>query len=340
MFKLGYLGVVVVSWVVSSFITGKVLEQYNRPFLLTYINMSSLVMYLPIYWLMPDTVPVDTKSEDEESLLGEKCDYGSIPSEDEAGSPQEGSDGTNGNIILYCFIFSVLWFAANFFTNSSLLFTSVASQTILSSTSSFFTLVMGCVVGVELFSKRKLVGLCFSFIGVCLVTMSDFHSATGTESSEKSMASTLTGDSFALIGALVYGGYTTLFKHKEKLVSKYNMNLVFGLIGLCTLTTMWPTYFVYQKYINPLETLDFPPSTTILMLILFNCSLSFISNYCWAKSVMLLSSPLVVTMGLTMTIPLAMLGDMIFNHKPFSLHYVFGAFYIIQGFIIIDGFAK
>lgn len=334
MFKLGYLGVVVISWVLSSFITGKVLEQYNRPFLLTYINMSSLVLYLPIYYLMRNGN--EQKDDEGQLLLEKKADYGSIITEE---SKEQQSQG---NILLYCFMFSVLWFAANFFTNSSLLFTSVASQTILSSTSSFFTLVMGCIIGVELFSKRKLLGLCFSFIGVCLVTMSDFHSATGADASQQqsSMSITLTGDSFALIGALVYGCYTTLFKHKEKLVSRYDMNLVFGLIGLCTLTTMWPTYFLYQKYINPFETLDFPPSSTILMLILFNCSLSFISNYCWAKSVILLSSPLVVTMGLTMTIPLAMLGDMIFNHKPFSLHYLFGAFYIIQGFIIIDGFAK
>lgn len=328
MFNYGYLGVVVVSWVVSSFITGKVLEQYNRPFLLTYINMSALVMYLPIHYLMR----VSKKNEEQLSLLEKDEEgYGSTPQEIE----------DPGNIVVYCFIFSVLWFAANFFTNSSLLFTSVASQTLLCSTSSFFTLAIGCVIGVELFSHRKLLGLFFSLIGVCLVTTSDLHSATGAEAAaQKSMASTLTGDSFALIGAVVYGSYTILFKYKEKLVSRYDMNLVFGLIGLCTLTTMWPTYFLYQRFINPLETLDFPPSTTVLMLILSNCLLSFVSNYCWAKSVMLLDSPLVVTMGLTMTIPIAMLGDMIFNGKPFSLHYVFGAFYIMQGFVIIDGFAK
>ena len=39
--------------------------------------------------------------------------------------------------------FISLWFGANLVTNASLSYTSVASQTILSTTSSFFTLIIG-----------------------------------------------------------------------------------------------------------------------------------------------------------------------------------------------------
>lgn len=320
---LAYLGVVVVSWVMSSFVTGRVMDVYQKPFLMTYINMSSLVLYLPLYFIWtPSHSPKDC---DEESCLMEKHTYGTIL--------QEPATNNNGRLILLTFLFAILWFLANFFTNSSLAYTSVASQTILSSTSSFFTMAIGALVGIELFTGRKLLGLFSSFIGVYLVTMSDFQLPSA------STGRSFIGDGLALAGALVYGGYTTLFKSRERLVQKYNMNLVFGLIGLFTLCTCWPLYFVYNKYIQQ-EPLELPPTSAIYMLILFNCALSFISNFCWAKAVMTLKSPLVVTTGLTMSIPLAMLSDVLFNSQPFSWRYLVGAFYIVQGFIIIDGFSK
>ena len=60
-----------------------------------------------------------------------------------------------------------------------------------------------------------------------------------------------------------------------------------------------------------------------------------ISDYCWAYS-MLLTSPLVVTVGLSMTIPLSLIGQMILNSQTSSLIYWFGAAVVLSSFIFIN----
>ena len=49
---------------------------------------------------------------------------------------------------------------------------------------------------------------------------------------------------------------------------------------------------------------------------------------------MLKTSPLVVTVGLSLTIPLAIIGDY-FLHKPSTLQAIFGATLVIIGFLIV-----
>lgn len=55
--------------------------------------------------------------------------------------------------------FAVIWFAANWSFVAGLAYTSVASGTTLGSTSGFFTLLLGSMVGTELFSPGKLVSV-------------------------------------------------------------------------------------------------------------------------------------------------------------------------------------
>jgi hypothetical protein len=55
--------------------------------------------------------------------------------------------------------FCVLWFIANYFSNAALEYTDVSSFTIISSMSGFFTLLIGSVVGVEVFTWTKLSAL-------------------------------------------------------------------------------------------------------------------------------------------------------------------------------------
>ncbi|RKP32023.1 hypothetical protein METBISCDRAFT_21929 [Metschnikowia bicuspidata] len=68
--------------------------------------------------------------------------------------------------------FFVLWFLTNLATNASLSFTSVASQTILSSTS-FFILLVGAFYIIEI-NMKKVLGIFLSFCGVIIVSKIDF----------------------------------------------------------------------------------------------------------------------------------------------------------------------
>ena len=60
---------------------------------------------------------------------------------------------------------------------------------------------------------------------------------------------------------------------------------------------------------------------------------------CWAYA-MLLTSPLVVTVGLSLTIPLSLVGQMILNSQTSSLAYWIGAGIVFLSFIFINHESK
>lgn len=242
--------------------------------------------------------------------------------------------------------FCVLWFIANFATNASLAYTSVASQTMLSSTSSFFTLFIGALGKVETVTKPKLIGSILSFLGIALVTQSDSLQGhlpikPGMVSGVSTLAahddftswSSMIGNVLAITGALFYGIYSTLLKIKVRDESMINMKIFFGFVGLCTLLFMWPTLIIlhYMGW----ERFTIPRDPKVIAIILINMMITFVSDFCWAKA-MLLTSPLTVTVGLSITIPVAMFGDMLFKKKSMPVEYLLGGLLILISFFIIS----
>ena len=57
-----------------------------------------------------------------------------------------------------------------------------------------------------------------------------------------------------------------------------------------------------------------------------------ISDYCWARSVVLLG-PLLTTLGMALTIPFSMVVDSFYEHKDYNWHFFVGAFLIIIAFV-------
>ncbi|CCE62887.1 hypothetical protein TPHA_0D02500 [Tetrapisispora phaffii CBS 4417] len=263
--------------------------------------------------------------------------------------------------ILLSLEFCSLWFLANLMTNSSLAYTSVASQTILSSTSSFFTLFIGYIWNIEKITKSKTLGSLVSFIGIILVTHSDYYHyddnyppRTNPHSSlitfAKEIINILTtsdndeeygnspfrmfiGNLLALAGALLYSVYSILLKKKVQDESRLNMHVFFGFVGFFTLVLFWPVIVLLQYY--GWETIELPPTNTIAIIVLINCLITFVSDYCWANA-MLLTTPLTVTVGLSLTIPLAMFGDLLFVNKKMNWVYIFGAILIMGSFFVIN----
>ena len=74
--------------------------------------------------------------------------------------------------------FCLLWFCANYFAAACLEYTTVASSTILASTSSIWTLLSGSILRVERFTLRKFIGVCASLGGVALISMVDVSGET------------------------------------------------------------------------------------------------------------------------------------------------------------------
>lgn len=242
--------------------------------------------------------------------------------------------------VLLSLQFVILWFLANLATNASLSYTTVASQTILSSTSSFFTLLIGFLYSVEKINTNKVTGIVLSFLGVVIVTKVD--TSGSSESSPdipiKPASLILIGNALALGGALIYGIYTILLKvritiphlNKER---NLNTHLFFGFVGIFCLVLLWPIIILLHWL--GWETFELPSTRETIILLSINAAITFISDLCWCKAV-LLTSPLTVTVGLSMTIPLAMVGDWVIKRVSVNGWYLFGAVIVTLGFLIIN----
>ncbi|GAA5807466.1 hypothetical protein MFLAVUS_000827 [Mucor flavus] len=230
------------------------------------------------------------------------------------------------------FTFCFLWFFANYTTNASLAYTNVASSTIISSMSGLFTLGIGALFGVEKLSILKIVSVSLSFGGVVIVSYSDQLSKP--DSNGFAIPAPLIGDLLALCGAFFYGCYTTILKLKIVDESRIDMPLFFGFVGAFNVLLMWP-FFPILHYIG-LEEFQLPYSISIWVMILLNAFIgTFLSDYLWLLS-MLMTSPLVVTLGISLTIPLALVGDVVFKHFMPGLQYAIGATLVVVGFLIVN----
>src|SRR5690606_30679737 len=107
--------------------------------------------------------------------------------------------------------FCAIWFTANYFSGFCFKYTTVASGTILSCTSSIWTLFLGSMLGVERFTKSKLLAILISFCGIAIVSMVD-TSKSSAASAPKTVGEILLGDFLSLVGAILYAAYTTLLK--------------------------------------------------------------------------------------------------------------------------------
>ena len=107
------------------------------------------------------------------------------------------------------FMISPLWFAAQLCFNYSLLYTSVTSNSILSTSSSVFTFGLSVYFVGERYNAERLVAIAAYVLGSVLVTLSD-HRDNGAGSSPTT--STNFGNALTVLAAALYAGYTTAIR--------------------------------------------------------------------------------------------------------------------------------
>ncbi|KAK5167755.1 uncharacterized protein LTR77_007454 [Saxophila tyrrhenica] len=234
--------------------------------------------------------------------------------------------------------FCILWFLANYLVAVSLEYTTVASSTILTSTSSVFTLVFGVLFKVELFTWRKLLGILASLSGIILVSSVDLSGTSGDaehrgDFPEKTPRELFIGNALAFLSAGTYGVYTVFMKKRIDDESKINMPLFFGFVGLANVLLLWPGFFLLH-FIG-LETFELPHDKTVLAIILTNCVASLLADMAWAYAV-LLTTPIVVTVGLSLTIPLSLVGQMVLNAQTATAIYWVGAVVVVASFVFVN----
>lgn len=229
-----------------------------------------------------------------------------------------------------------LWFLANYFIAACLEYTTVASSTILSSTSGIFTLAFGAALKVEAFTIRKLVGVLASLAGIIMISMVDLTRNTDKNRGSfphKSNGQLAIGDLLALASALLYGIYTIMMKKRIGNESRVDMLLFFGFVGVFNLIILLPGFPILHY--SGIETFELPPTKRIMAIVLINSATSFVSDLCWAYSIML-TSPLITTVGLSLSIPLSLFGQMIINGQTSGVLYWIGACVVLLSFVFIN----
>ncbi|TIA87192.1 hypothetical protein E3P99_03328 [Wallemia hederae] len=287
---------VAVLWVFSYEITDKLFEiGYKKPFLLTYLSSAAFTPYLIPY------------------LLWHK-----VPNQNQLNPSQT---------LNLAYKFTFYWILANFSINASLQFTSVASSTILSSTSGLWTFLLGCLVSVESFEFTKLLAVFASIVGSVLVALDDVHGVDHVFN-----ALSILGDSLALLSAVSFSVYILLLKKAVGSESNIDFPLFLGYIGVINTVCFWPILVILHY--TGIETFQVPDNSTVLIILGLNMLITFSSDYLYLQA-MLKTTPLVATIGISLCLPFSILSDWWMGQLHLTAYGLLGSVFVLGSFIVL-----
>ncbi|XP_059636201.1 uncharacterized vacuolar membrane protein YML018C-like [Cornus florida] len=197
-----------------------------------------------------------------------------------------------------------------------------------------FTLFIGAALGHSI-NAAKVVSVVISMAGVAMTTLGKTWSTDGSQLSKSTNGKhSLVGDLFAILSALTL----LLKKFTGEGGEKVDMQKLYGYIGLFSLVALW----WLSNMASPLTAMGIEPEFTIphsakMEGILFaNCFVgSFLCDYFWALGVVW-TTPLVAALGVSLTIPLAMLADMVVHGQHYSAIYIIGSAQVFVGFVMVN----
>lgn len=223
------------------------------------------------------------------------------------------------------------WFLAQLTFNLSLKYTTVTSNTILSSASSLFTFLVSLAFLGERFTWLKLCSVLLCMGGTIIVSLGDSQSGLRTVASNP-----LLGDIFALVSAGLYAVYITLIRKKlpddDGESGEASTAQFLGFLGLFNVFIFLPVVLTLNfTKLESFSTLTWKQLGLIIGKGLLD---NVLSDYLWAKAV-LLTSTTVATAGLTIQVPLAAIVDTLTGNAPRLMDYL-GAVAVMIGFTGIN----
>ncbi|KAG8471245.1 hypothetical protein KFE25_009666 [Diacronema lutheri] len=233
-------------------------------------------------------------------------------------------------------LISPLWFAANLAYITSLALTSVTSSTIISTTSSLFTLLLSLAILDEQLSAAKAAGVALCMAGNALTALADraqSAAARGGGGGGSISRHAILGDAVCLVGAMLYGLYTVLIRRLMADDESYSIALFFGLLGAANAIALLPVVLVlHVTGVEPLGELSAKLMCMIVVKGLFD---NVLSDFLWAKAIVL-TSPTAATVGLSLTIPIAMATDAALHGIHPSALGTLAALSVCAGFVLIN----
>ncbi|KAF4740712.1 hypothetical protein FOZ62_028635 [Perkinsus olseni] len=300
------LGLIVLALVIIIFVASGVAIQliftngdYRKPLALTVYSLTLAALLLPI-----------------QPLLG-RCRSESGSGNSDGSECRDHSTAARWPRKRYVCLLGVLWFAAQLTYNTSLLYTSVATNSSLSSSSAIFTFIFSIVI--LRYPLLRVVPILATLLCVSGVVVTAINQPKPDASS--AVRETPLGYVLALGSACCYGVFTCCLK--RWVLDEGRMVYVFGMFGVIALIIGVPSVIVC--HFTGLEKLVLPTWAQWGAITANAIIGSVVSDYMLSVAVILLS-PLVVSLGLAMTIPLSLLADgLILRLHTFKAIYLLGA---------------
>ncbi|KAL9228308.1 hypothetical protein vseg_003902 [Gypsophila vaccaria] len=222
------------------------------------------------------------------------------------------------------------WFLAQLTFNLSLKYTTVTSNTILSTSSSLFTFLLALAFLGEMFTWLKLIGVLLCMGGTVIVSLGDSESGLSALNTNPVL-----GDILALASAGFYAVYITLIRKKlpdDEESGQVSMAQFLGFLGLFNMVFFLPVMLLL--HFTKLESFTAFTWKQIGLIIGKGLLDNVLSDYLWAKAV-LLTTTTVATAGLTIQVPLAAVVDTLTGNAPNVMDYI-GAAAVMLGFVGIN----
>ena len=309
------LGVVFL-WVASGFLTNEILSDFDKPFFVTYAGTVSFQLYFLFLFIYDRFLkPLKSKTKTDQLSMKE--------SSEESKEEEKLPPLTALQTLKIGFFFFLIYFAANYTMNLAFGWTSVGSASILASTSGLFTMIFAFIFRQEQITTMKVLSILISVGGAIIISHQEF---SGEGNNTK-------GNMMALTSAVCYGLYSVTLKKIAVNESRVNMPLLFGIIGFFCTLFLWPIFLIFHY--TSFEEFLFPTGKILGYLILNILFGSLLANFLWLVA-MSYSTPLIVAIGLSMNIPLTLLGEVVLQHKEIPLYKIMSALCVVVGFLIVN----
>lgn len=168
-------------------------------------------------------------------------------------------------------IFCILWFVANYLFQMALDPSETALVTVLSTTSTLFTLILAASFPSDTgdrFTLSKLVAVLLTICGAVTITISEIGEVHNSR-----------GIILSVLSAFFYACYLVLVKRKNDTDEKIDIIEFFGFVGLWNTLLLWPLFLVLN--FTQLEPFEMPNKKQFLILFLNGLIGTVISEALW-----------------------------------------------------------
>mmetsp|Transcript_41170 Transcript_41170/g.90379 ORF Transcript_41170/g.90379 Transcript_41170/m.90379 type:complete len:361 (+) Transcript_41170:390-1472(+) len=222
------------------------------------------------------------------------------------------------------------YFALNYTYFLSLDLTSISETMILSASTGLWTLLFSKILLNETFSRLKLLSVLISSVGLCLVTYNSHETAAPGPEGAQDASNSIAGDMLALLSAVSSGMYVVLLRALVPDEDRVHMPSLFGGIGLSAALLFLPLFPLL--HFSGVEPFELPPSRSALAAVLLNALLSTVLPDMLLAKAVVMTSPLLATLGLSLMIPLSVIADYIQGLARVSPGFYAGTLAVFIGF--------